>query len=151
MEREGKPVWLDSTEELFHRQKLKVPMLISVDCRKYHVGIRTRPWSNGRKWPGLLLHHMDARVHERRLLEKKMASGCTVRRIHIKNTRLYTVLSHIITSILKRIYVCTTWLFASNFHLILWFQVKWVQKPQMEMTLIFFLFLSSFLLMPTKT
>ncbi|ROL49569.1 hypothetical protein DPX16_15895 [Anabarilius grahami] len=46
-----------------------------------HVSIRTGPRSNGKSWPGLMvLHHMDGRVHVRRLPGKHMAPGCTMGR-----------------------------------------------------------------------
>ena len=42
----------------------------------------TGPWSNGRRWPGLMNHvfHLDGWVHVRRLPGEHMAPGCTMRR-----------------------------------------------------------------------
>lgn len=37
---------------------LKVPILSPVHCRKHlqHIGIRTEPWRNGRRWHSLINH-----------------------------------------------------------------------------------------------
>ncbi len=35
---------------------VRVPMLTPLHLRKHHVSIRTGPWSNGRRWPGLMNH-----------------------------------------------------------------------------------------------
>ena len=56
------------------------PLSTDESTNNGHVNIRTGPWSNGRRWPGLMNHifFYVKWMHLRRLPGQHMAPGCTM-------------------------------------------------------------------------